>query len=206
MISYTIEAAIKSGCFKKIFVSSDDKKTLEIASNYKIEICKRDKKYARNKIRVSDVIIDFIKKQNKKEFYFDNITCLFPTAPLRGAKDILNVVKNINAKSCHFSLAVTKYNLPPHQALKINKNRIVKPFWPKLVNKRDEQIGDLVVDNGSTYSAYVPAFMKTKHFFGSPLKVHIMKYQRSIDINTSEDLELAKYFFQKLKIHEYKKQ
>ena len=198
LITYTIKSAIEAKCFKKIIVSTDDKEIIKIARSFGVEVDIRKKKLSKNKIKVSDVLIDFIKRR-KKTLDFNVITCLFATAPLRNSNDILSVVKNINLKKCHFSVAVTKYNLPPHQALKISANKIAKPMWKKIINKRDEEIGNLVVDNGSTYSAFVPSFLKTKHFFGSPLKVHIMDYSRSIDINTNEDLELSKYFYKKNK-------
>ena len=52
-------------------------------------------------------------------------------------------------KIINFSLAVTKYTLPPHQALMIDKN-LAKPMWPSIVYKKESEIPELVVDNGST--------------------------------------------------------
>ena len=50
---------------------------------------------------------------------------------------------------------MTEYDLPPHQALKLEADGALKPMWPELVDLRDEQVGKLVVDNGSTYAATV---------------------------------------------------
>ena len=97
----------------------------------------------------------------------------------------------------NFSLAVTKFSLPPHQALKIDKKNNAKPMWPKLVYKKESQLPDLVVDNGSTYSAKVSQFLKTKHFFGSPLKVHLMDIKYSVDLNTKEDFDLLTFYHKK---------
>ena len=67
---------------------------------------------------VSDVLIDIIRRIKPKP---DIITCLFPTAPLRDHNDIRKVVNNVYKQNYNFSLAVTKYTLPPHQALMIDK-------------------------------------------------------------------------------------
>ena len=192
IISYTIESAIKSKCFNKILVSSDDYKILKIAKNYNVSFETRKNELSTDTASVSDVLIDIIKRMVPKP---DIITCLFPTAPLRNHNDIKKVVNNVSKLNYNFSLAVTKFSLPPHQALKIDKKNVAKPMWPSLVNKKESQLPDLVVDNGSTYSAKVSEFLKTGHFFGSSLKVHLMNIKYSIDLNTKEDFNLLQYYY-----------
>jgi N-acylneuraminate cytidylyltransferase len=70
-------------------------------------------------------------------------------------------------------------------------------MWPDLVNKRSQDVPKMVVDNGSTYAAWVSQFMKVKTFRGPNLKGYQMPHSRSVDIDVAEDLELAKYFGRK---------
>jgi N-acylneuraminate cytidylyltransferase len=72
-------------------------------------------------------------------------------------------------------------------------------MWRDLVNKLRSEIGQLVVDNGSTYAVSTEAFKKTKSFYGQNLRVHMMPRERSFDIDEAIDLELARYFAQKMK-------
>jgi N-acylneuraminate cytidylyltransferase len=95
-------------------------------------------------------------------------------------------------------MAVTEYDLPPHQALKLEAGGALKPMWPDLVNLRDKQVGKLVVDNGSTYAATVDGFRKQRSFYGSPLRGHVMPRERSVDLNSFMDLEIAKVHYRKL--------
>jgi len=44
----------------------------------------------------------------------------------------------------------------------------------------------------------VEAFRRERDFYGSPLKGHIMPAERSVDIDTAEDLALAKVYGQKI--------
>ena len=59
------------------------------------------------------------------------------------------------------------------------------------MNLRDEDVGRLLVDNGSTYAAYVPSFKERGHFYGNGLKGHVMSRETSVDINTALDLKIA---------------
>ena len=196
MICWTIESAINSECFNKIIVSSEDDEVKQIASAYaNLVIADRDQNLASDSATVSDVLLDILNKEDND--LFDIICCLFPASPLRTYKDVQTVVNNISPGEIDFSIAVTDYDLPPHQALKIDKNNQIEPMFPELVNLRDEKIGRLVVDNGSTYAASVTAFNKQKNFYGQPAKAHYMPRERSVDINYQIDLELADFYFQK---------
>ena len=194
IISYTIESAIKSKCFDKILVTSDDQKILKIAEKYNISCEKRKNELSSDTASVSDVLTDIIKRMKPKPHI---ISCLFPTAPLRDHNDIKKVFNNVCKQNYNFSLAVTKYTLPPHQALMIDKKNLAKPMWPSIVYKKESEIPELVVDNGSTYSAKVSEFLKTGHFFGSSLKVHVMDIKYSVDLNTKEDFDLLRYYYKR---------
>ena len=52
----------------------------------------------------------------------------------------------------------------------------------------------MLIDNGSTYVAWLPKFLELKTFYGPKLKGYYMPRNRSVDIDVAEDLELAEYF------------
>ena len=191
MISYSIEAALMSRCFDEVFVSSDDAVCLEIAERFSATPVKRDSRLATDSARVSDVILDFLDSSRGRKYQHGLVCCLFPAAPLRGFSDVKAVVEKVVPGVCDFAIAVTEYALPPHQALVLNDDYSLAPKWPDLVNLRDEEVGQLLVDNGSTYAAYVPSFKEQGHFYGNGLKGHFMSRETSVDINTALDLQIA---------------
>ena len=95
---------------------------------------------------------------------------------------------------CHFALAATEYDLPPHQALKLTSECDAKPMWPELAPKKASEIGHLVVDNGSTYAVNVASFLKQKNFYGPDLRVNLMPRHRSSDIDEEIDFKIAEFF------------
>ena len=76
--------------------------------------------------------------------------------------------------------------------MKLTSEYNVTPMWPDIVSKTSE-IGQLVVDNGSTYAVNVPAFIKQKTFFGSSLRVNLMPRERSQDIDEDMTLRLLNF-------------
>jgi CMP-N-acetylneuraminic acid synthetase len=194
MIAWTIAAAKESGLFERVVVSTEDAEIAAISKKYGAETVTRNPALATDKARVVDVCIDFLDQDEKAGRVCDVLCCLYATAPLRTAADIRAAAALLQPGQCDFSLCATHYSLPPHQALRLGSGSAVTPMWPELIKKRDEEVGELVVDNGSTYFVSVPAFRKERSFFGPGTRAHIMPRERSHDINEPVDLEILKFF------------
>jgi N-acylneuraminate cytidylyltransferase len=199
MLAHSIAAAQASGCFERIVVSSEDDEVLTIADGFAVGIHRRDEALASDQARVVDVMLDVLDSEAAAGRDYDVLCCLYPTAPLRSAADVEAVVALVVPGKSDFALAVTDYDLPPHQALRLDSNQGLEPMFPDLVELRDEEVGKLVVDNGSTYAVSTPAFRAHKSFYGPGLKGHIMPRARSVDINLPDDLDLADYYFGRLR-------
>ena len=198
MLAHTIQAARDSGCFARILVSSDDEATLEIAERHGAACHARDAALAGDEARVVAVILDVLESEAAAGRDYELLCCLYPAAPLRLASDVAAVVGLIEPGRCDFAMAVTDYGLPPHQALRLDDDIALTPMFPDLIERRDDEVGRLVVDNGSTYAASVPAFQAQQSFYGTGLRGHVMPRSRSVDINSAEDLALADFYFERL--------
>lgn len=192
IIAYTIAAARKSGMFERVVVSTEDQEIAEASAKYGAEISMRSDELASDVARVSEVCVDFLDREVAQGRVHDSFCVLYATSPLRGADDIRETVSLLKPGECDFALAVTEYDLPPHQALRFGGDGVLRPMWPALVNQRSDALGRLCVDNGSTYAVAVPAFMRERSFYGPGLRGYMMPRVRSIDIDTFEDLEIVR--------------
>ena len=93
---------------------------------------------------------------------------------------ILNMRLLING-NYDYSMAVTKVPFPAWQSLKENEEGVLEPYWPKLIDKSSQQIGELFVDNGSTYAIKVEALKKRKSLNGKQIRGYKMDFFRSVD-------------------------
>lgn len=199
IIAWTIEAAKESGVFERIVVSTEDAEIAETSERYGADVDPRDPALATDAARETDVMLELLSREERDGKYYDITCCLYATAPLRRASDIKAVINLLEPGKCDFALAATNYDLPPHQALKLGADNAVTPMWPDLVNMVSSAVGHLVVDNGSTYAVSTEEFKKTGSFYGPNLKVHMMPRELSQDIDEQIDLDLARYFAEKMK-------
>lgn len=190
LILYSIDEAKKAHNISRIIVSSDSDDIIKISENRGAEVVKRDPSLASDTSTVLDVCIDFVKRNLEESEYATTVlVVLYPTSPLRSVEDIESVMDLIDDKCC-FSMAVTKYFYPPHQALIKDSNKNAKALFPEYVDKRCSDFGSIVVDNGSTYAVRVDKLLKHRTFYGPDLKVHMMPKLRSIDVNDADDFTL----------------
>ena len=192
IIEYTIEAAHRSGCFNRIVVSTEDQEIATLASEYGAEVAERSMALAGDSASVIEVCLDFLARQEASGKLPDHLAVLYPTAPLRSDNDVKAVMSKLEPGVCDFAMAVTRYDLPPHQALKFGPDDTLQPMWPELVARRSSDLPQLCVDNGSTYAVTTEAFREHRTFYGPTLRGFEMPRERSIDIDTPLDLELAR--------------
>jgi len=194
IIAYTIEAALQADVFERIVVSTEDVEIAEVALRFGAQVSERSVSLATDASTVVEVCSDLLERERKDGSIYDVLCCLYATAPLRTAEDIRETVRLVQPGICNFSMAVTEYFYPPHQAMKIVDSGYLEPMWPDIAEKQSQSMPRLLIDNGSTYAAAVPEFYSQRTFRGKKLKGYIMPRNRSIDIDEVEDLELALYY------------
>lgn len=193
IIAYTIEAALETGLFERVLVSTEDPEIAEVAESYGAETALRPEHLAGDKVGVVEVCLDLLEGEAAAGNPYSVMCCLYATAPLRKARDIASVVGLIGP-DCRFAMAVSEYENPPLQALKECSDGSLALMWPELAFVRSQDAPRLLVDNGSTYAVQVDSFWREKNFYGPGLRGHLMPRSRSVDLDTAEDLDLLKYF------------
>jgi pseudaminic acid cytidylyltransferase len=191
MIAHTIEAALQSGLFEKVVVSTDDPEINEISKKYDAHVLMRDPSLATDQASVRAVALDFLEREKEVEL----LCVLYATAPMRSAADIRATHALIERGVCHHALAVCEYSHSPHQALKVMSDKgDISPMWPELVALRSDAVPKMVVDNGSTYFVVVEDFKKDSNFYAPAMRGHVMPRWKSVDMDTADDFDLAQFY------------
>ena len=82
IISYSIEAALKSNLFAEVMVSTDDAEIAEIAKNYGATVpFMRSAKTSDDYATTADVLHEVLEEYSKRGKNFDYMCCIYPTAP-----------------------------------------------------------------------------------------------------------------------------
>ena len=198
IIAYSIEAAINSGCFDKVVVSTDDLEIAEIAKKNGavvpyIRPSNISDDYTGTNAVVSHAIQWFFEQGETVEY----ACCIYATAPFLSPKYILEGFNNIQKGGINFSFSVTTFAFPVQRSLRI-KDNCVEPIWSDFILKRSQDLEEAYHDAGQFYWGTSKAFINKYEMFSfGSLPVVIPRYLTQ-DIDTLEDWEFAEVIFRVL--------
>lgn len=190
LIAYTIEAAIQSGKFDKIIVSTDSEKYAEIARHFGAEVMMRGEELSNDKATSFMVIKDVLERVRDDYDYF---VLLQPTSPLRTAKHIHEAIESFDANSQKFDFLVSMKESEHARVLcnHIEEDMSLKHFDTDFSNYRRQAYKDYS-PNGAIFIGKPQAYLERKHFFGEKSLAYVMNQYDSVDIDNYIDLLIAK--------------
>lgn len=203
LIAWTIEAALNVKYFDEIIVSTDDKKIAEISRNYGAIIpFLRPAHLATDTIKTVDVVVSVInyykEKQNR---VFDCIVVLQPTSPLRDTEDIENAIELFMREKANAVISVCETEHPPLWANTLPENLSMNNFLKdEIINVRSQDLETYYRINGAVYIIRTDILLKEQRFFPEEKSyAYVMRQNKSIDIDTETDFNLAEILINKKK-------
>lgn len=194
LISWSIECAIKSNLFSKIFVSTDDNEIAEEAKKCGAEIpFKRPENLSDDHTKDIEVIDHFIKWTITKNIKPNIICYLYPTAPFITVNTLQRCYELLRKENASQSYTVTTYDYPPQRALKIDNENKLNFIWEEFKNARSQELEEAYHDAGQCYFYDVNKFPNTSDRVGLLLPRYNCQ-----DIDTLEDFEHAEMLFKLL--------
>ncbi|MEG9302574.1 pseudaminic acid cytidylyltransferase [Psychrobacter celer] len=196
IIAYSIETALKSGCFDKVIVSTDDDEIAAVAKEYGAEVpFLRPEDISNDFATTKDVINHFLDYLKKNDYNYDYLCTIYATAPLLKETYLIegyNKLKNsdvVNVFSC------TTMPFPIQRTFKLNHNDRCEMFWPENFNSRSQDLEEAYQDAGQFYWRNLN-IDSTKNMFGSDSAGVVIPRHFVQDIDTLEDWERAEYMYQ----------
>ena len=193
LLTYSIEAALKSKCFDVVFVSTDSKKYANIAKQYGAEVpFLRSKKNSSDKSNAWDVIREVLENYKKLGKEFDTFTYLQPTSPLRTSTDIKKAYKLYKELKANSIVSICDTEVSPLYCYHLPKNNLLsKVLNVDNENKRRQDAGTYYTMNGAIYLANVNNFLKTNDIYKNKCYAYVMDKKSSIDIDDEMDFKYA---------------
>ena len=190
LIAYTINSALKSCYLDKVVVSSDDDKILNISVRYGAQSIKRPARLAKDNSKFEDLIFHVLNWLKKKEKYSpDVLVYLQPTSPLRGVDDIDGAIQKLLENKAGSVISVQEVD---HEYLKTfvldRKGYLTGAVNDTYPFKNRQDLPAIYLPNGAVYVVVRTEFEKSKSLFTKKTRPFIMPKERSLDINTREDL------------------
>ncbi len=194
MMVWSIEAALESGCFERVVVSTDDAEIAEVAKAHGAEV-----PFVRPEALSDDFTgtLPVVRHAAEALDMPDEaaLCCLYATAPFVQAADLQRGLEVLESADLDYAFSVTSYAFPIQRALRITPDNRTKMFTPKAFNTRSQDLEEAFHDAGQFYWGRVAAWRAEKPIFDAKSAPVRLPRARVQDIDTPEDWQRAELMF-----------
>lgn len=198
LVEWAIEVAIKAG-LNDIVLSSDSEEILELGKKYSIRRLRRPCTIANDESKTIEVVLHALESMGSD---YDAVLLLQPTSPLRSAEDVeQSIVMLRNYADATSIISVVDVGAAhPLRAFSMLANQRLTPY----LNNSNEFEGvprqilpPAYVPNGAIYLTKTETLLSSRSFWGDSPQGFVMPLERSVNIDSPLDLEIARFFVEK---------
>lgn len=191
IIAYSIEAALQSGCFDEVMVSTDDEEIAEIARRYGANVpFMRSPENSNDYATTIDVMTEVLEEYQKRGQTFEYLCCIYPTAPFVTAKKLKRAMDLLQETDSDSLVPVVRFGFPPQRCFVINEGTLSFK-WPENMLKRSQDLEPFYHDCGQFYCLQVPRFMESKKVYTDKTYALICSELEVQDIDNLTDWQIA---------------
>ncbi|MGN1151890.1 MAG: pseudaminic acid cytidylyltransferase [Lachnospiraceae bacterium] len=197
IITYSIEAALKSGLFEEVMVSTEDEEIARIAREAGAQVpFMRSSESAGDYASTDDVLLEVLAAYKERGREFDSFCCLYPTAPfvtaekLRTAMGLLDKADSV--------MPVVPFSFPPQRCMVLNGEGELRMKWPEHAKTRSQDLEPYYHDCGQFYCCRTAPFLECKTTDLPHMVPMIMSELEVQDIDNPDDWEIAELKYQKM--------
>lgn len=191
IIAYSIEAALDSGVFDEVMVSTDSEEIAAIARQYGAKVpFIRSEATSNDYATTVDVIAEVLSEYKKQNMIYDYFACIYPTAPFLEGGTLRDAIYEVISKKVDGLIPVVRFSFPPQRAFVI-KDEVLSYEFPEHEKSRSQDLEPIYHDCGQFYICAVDAFEKHGSLITSNTIPYIMPEERVQDIDNMSDWEIA---------------
>jgi CMP-N-acetylneuraminic acid synthetase len=192
LMAYGIAAAVNSGLFQRVVVSTDDPEIGRVAEWYGAEYLQRPPELATDTAKSIDAVTHALRWLARNSIEPEFLCQLFPNCPLVTSRDVLDHWRLFHESSRSFQISVVTY-------------RCVHPEWAMVQDQqgrgswllgskflvRSQELSHTFCPTGAVWWARRDALLEQNTFYGDPFYLAEIDGNRGVDIDDREDLTLA---------------
>lgn len=203
LIAYTIEEAKKSQLLTHVVVSTEDDEIKQISLDYGAEVpfIRPEGLATDSALAVPTIQHAVLKTEEIKSIKYDYIIMLQPTTPLRKAEDIDSALKTLIESDADGIISVVDVdNWHPMKMKKFkNSGHLIDYEPPPMENPPRQLLPKVYMVNGALYATKRDIFIEKNTFQGNQCLGYIMPPERSVNIDTEIDFQVAEFYIRKAK-------
>lgn len=199
IIAYSIEAALKSGVFDEVMVSTDDEKIAEIAREYGAKVpFMRSEKTANDFASTADVLFEVLDEYEKRGEEFAVVCCIYPTAVFVTETKLKEAIDKLINSDFDTLLPVVKFSYPVQRSLVKDGGGLIFKY-PEYIDARSQDLEPHFHDAGQFYIMKTAEFKKNREIMKGKIMPYELPEMEVQDIDTMSDWHIAEIKFQAMK-------
>lgn len=196
MIVWSIEAALESGVFGHVVVSTEDVEIARIAREAGAEVpFTRPGELADDHTPTVPVVAHGIRKAEELWGEAQAVCCLYAAAPFVQAADLREGLGLLDSSGARYVVPVTSFPFPIQRAVRLTGSGRMEMLSPEHVVTRSQDLEEAYHDVGQFYWGTRAAWLDGIPLMGPDSAPLVIPRHRVQDIDTSEDWERAERLF-----------
>lgn len=196
MIAWTIEAALQSGMFSRVLVSTDDEEIRQVSIQAGAEV--PFLRHAAFDDYATSSEATLIALQQAEQHWGDNYTSvaqLMANCPLRSCEDIQKAVTHFEQSSASAQISCFKFGwMNPWWAVQLSPEGKPTYAFPEIRDSRSQDLAPLYCPTGAIWIASTTALREHGTFYAPEHVFYPMHHMSAVDIDDHDDLTMAQAF------------
>ena len=191
-MAYTIEAALASGVFERVVVTTDSEAIAAVARSWGAEVpFLRDSSLADDVTPVSAATVDALERIDPEGRY-SAVAQLMPNCPLRNADDVRASHAVFVASGAESQLSVSRFGWQtPWWAMQRDDRGVLSPLFPDHATARSQDLPALFCPTGAVWWASSRLLRRERTFHVPGRTGWELPWERAVDIDTEADWAMA---------------
>lgn len=194
MLAWSIEAAVRSGIFSRILVSTDCEHIADIAIKYGADVPFLRNGAADDHSSSSEATLVAL---SQAEAYWSEdyniVAQLMANCPLRSSKDICLAFESFIESQAPSQISCFKLGwMNPWWAARLDDGRHPEWLFPQAHLSRSQDLPNLYCPSGATWLALKSTLNRYKTFYAPGHVLHELNWISAMDIDDQADLCMAK--------------
>jgi pseudaminic acid cytidylyltransferase len=196
IIAYSIEAALASGLFDEVIVSTDSHEIAEVAKDYGASIpFFRPENLADDFSTTGQVMAHTVDWFQRNKDKLDSACCIYATAPMIMKSDLVGACEVFRFGGWDFVFSATKFLYPIQRGFKKTESNGLVMFNPEHFNTRSQDLTQAYHDAGQFYFGTPDAWIDNSPLFCEKSTIYELPFWRTHDIDTPEDWKMAEILY-----------
>jgi pseudaminic acid cytidylyltransferase len=195
MIAHAIGAAMQSGLFEHVIVSTDDEEIAHIVREWGAEIpFMRPAELADDHTPTVPVIAHAINACQALGWNIEYVCCIYPCVPFIQAADLKCALELLRASHAAYSFPVTEFPSAIQRALRRLSDGRMQSFYPEFELTRTQDLELAYHDVGQFYWGKPDAWLTNNKIHRSGVGLPIPNW-RVVDVDTPDDWARAEILY-----------